>query len=467
MEMCKDKSIPNQFNLPFFKSKITARSAKFTKFVTTKQNRKLLIKEFDNLNPKDFLLFKVQVGSKDYAMKVSVLIHKNHANLGLMLVKNFWKSDHKLFETNIWSLDNPLHPKRQVHVDPKERCTLIFGIDYYGELKMSVLRMAMEICRKDRNGIGLHAGSKLYVLRQGQRGVLVFGLSGTGKTTLCCHRHENTLKSDENTIVFQDDINFINPDGIAYGAEKGFYVKCDQCPEHQSLTKAVKTKGTIIENVGTDLHGNIDWKNFEHTRNTRAVISRESLDGGNNGGNIDLGKVDVVIFNTRRPEVPPIGKLMSHWQKSAFYALGESVITSAEDPTRAGEAKRQIGFDPFIIDNPAININRFAEIVKNNNIEAYVVNTGYIGNEENNITVDMTLNCIEQMLRGNIEWKLDKDAGYLIPKTVPNFENYQSFEPRNYYGPAKYTKLMDKLRKERKKYLKNIKGIDDRVAVFV
>lgn len=466
LELCKDRSIPNQYNLPFFKSKITARSAQFTEIVKDRIDSDRVSDIVHTFNPDNFLLFKIKVGSKDYSFLATVIIHKDHANLGLMLCKNFWPSDHKLFETKIWSLDHPLHPNRQVYVDPVDRSTLILGIDYYGELKMSVLRMAMEISRRDKGDIGLHAGSKLYVLHQGSRGVLIFGLSGTGKTSLCCHLHDKTLEESEKTIVMQDDINFLTKDGLAYGSEKSFYVKCDQCPEHKTITKAVMSKGTVLENVGvTD--GKIDWKNFEHTRNTRAIVLIDTLEGTDFFGRVDLGKVDVIIYNTRRPELPPIGKLINHWQVAGYYALGESVITSAEDPSRVGESKRQIGFDPFIISDPDVNINRIADIARENNIDAYVVNTGYVGDESNDITVDMTIRCIEQAMRGKIKWKFDKQIGYMIPESIPGIDDFDRFLPFNYYSAKEYKTRMKNLREERRKYLKGIKGIDDTISIYI
>ena len=59
---------------------------------------------------------------------------------------------------------------------------------------MSLLRMGMEILRDKHQGLGLHAGSKHIFLKVKQKlrkfGMLIFGLSGTGKTTLICHDHE-------------------------------------------------------------------------------------------------------------------------------------------------------------------------------------------------------------------------------------------------------------------------------------
>ena len=462
--MAKTRSIENSFGNALFRSKITARSSKFTDLVDDYNRGDIIQGLLMSETAKDYLLVKVRVGSICQPFYATALIHRKHANLAWMLSENFWLSDHSIEDTQIWSFDNPLSTRREVWVDPEERCTIVLGIDYYGELKMSVLRMAMEIMKKDRRGLGLHAGSKLFLLQQGSRGVLVFGLSGTGKTTIVCHDHHDSLKETERIVMLQDDVNFLTEDCIAFGSENRFYVKCDQCPEHKSITAAVKCSDTIMENVATDVTGQVKFKYFDHTRNTRALINRRNLKGTSDS--VDLGKVDIIIFNTRRPEVPIISKLSTPEQIAAYYALGESIITSAEDPKRVGEPKRQIGFDPFIVDTPGENINRFCDIIKRSpGIEAYVVNTGYIETEKKDITVEVTVHVIEQALRNRIEWRYDPYLKVHVPTKIHGTSSkYLRFmTPSNAYGHTAYRQITDDLRASRLEYLSAIKGLDLRI----
>lgn len=460
----KPKIITNVHGLPLFKSNITSRSAAFTDLVDDDNRSKLEVETEDvikELNPDEFVLMKLKLGeSKDVLLRATYAIPKKYAHKALMMSRNFFRSDHKIEESDIYSLDVPFLNTRHVIVDPDERISYIFGIDYYGEAKMSLLRMGMEIMRRDKNGLGLHAGSKTFRLLNNkgeveEKGALIFGLSGTGKTTLTCHNHG--MKSPEGVTILQDDINFILPNGQSYGTEKGFYVKCDNCPEHKEITHAVLEKNSILENVALNKNRDFDWKNFEHTANTRAIIKRADLVG--TGNFIDLPNLNYILYNTRRPELPPIGRLTTPEQAAAYYGLGESIITSAEDPNKAGQSKRVVGFDPFIMGEYSLNINRMKEIIKNKNgIDCYVVNTGYVGDESNNITVGVTLACIEQAIRGKVEWQFDEDLGYEVPKTINGIE-WNKFNPRKYYGDAKYKELMKNLRNERKSYLSKFNGI--------
>ena len=80
---------------------------------------------------------------------------------------------------------------------PDEGLTIVLGIDYVGEVKMGFLRMAMWEAKK-AGMLSLHAGSKLLTAKQpdgstGNYGMLLFGLSGTGKTTHSCHDPSSLL----------------------------------------------------------------------------------------------------------------------------------------------------------------------------------------------------------------------------------------------------------------------------------
>ena len=469
-KMASHQNISNELGNPLFHTKISARSAAFTHVLTSEdeENKTVINQVFEHIKPENYVLMKLQIGQSDeIKLSCSFLVDKNKTNIPLMLQHNFFHraKDDKI-DADILTLYVPdffVNNERRVIVDPKERITYVLGIDYYGEAKMSLLRMAMEIMREDRDGLGLHAGSKVIKLKVDGKiknhGMLIYGLSGTGKTTLTCHNHN--LRDPEGVVILQDDINLITKDGKVYGTENGFYVKCDSFPEHKLLTKATTSKGNILENVFVNDDGTIDWKNFSISSNTRAVVSRKTIDG--TADYIDLPELNFILYNTRRSELPPIGRLVSPHQSAAYYGFGESIITSAEDASRAGEAKRVVGFDPFILGEHSKNINKMADIIaKVENLQTFVVNTGYVGDESINIGVEDTSYFLEAALRGEIEWELDEDLGYEIPKSVKG-KPLGKFSPRGYFGDEKYKELMKNLREERTAYLKQYEGIREEI----
>jgi phosphoenolpyruvate carboxykinase (ATP) len=148
--------------------------------------------------------------------------------------------------------------------------------------------------------------------------------------------------------VLQDDINILLPNGSALGSEANFYIKTDNVTKQQTLLWAARDRKALIENCWVDEDG-------RSTRQPRHNYNEgPSCPGGHTKhfGRIDLDRVDYLLFNMRRYDTPPIGRLTSAEQAAAYFMLGESTITSAEDPSRVGQAKRVVGFDPFIIDNP-------------------------------------------------------------------------------------------------------------------
>ena len=247
---------------------------------------------------------------------------------------------------------------RQILVFPDEGLTLVLGSDYYGEVKKGFLRMAMWFAKK-RGGLGLHAGAKSIKARDSSNklrdlGMIIFGLTATGKTTHTVHNHGLTGPG-EGVKVIQDDVVFLNPDGSALGSERGFYIKTEGLkPETQPLLyKAATSKDTILENIMVDYKGKMYFEDETLTGNGRGIIQRgdlgefmcESLNL------LPIAKLDrlMLAFITRRNTVMPIASKLSSEQAAAAFMLGESIESTGGDPKRAGESVRVVGTNPFII----------------------------------------------------------------------------------------------------------------------
>ena len=243
-------------------------------------------------------------------------------------------------------------------VVPEASITVVLGIDYVGEMKMGFLRQAMWRAKQERM-LSLHSGSKVFMARgkDGQvkrYGMLLFGLSGTGKSTHSCHNHG--LDGDgEGISILQDDIVFLREDGSALGTEQGFFLKTEGIrPENQPLIyDGLLAPGALFENVMLDYQGNVDFGDLSLGGNGRAVIPRTAL-GPDIPSDIDMPSLDnldglIIAFVTRRMTVLPIVSKLNAEQAAATFMLGESIETSAGDPARAGESVRVVGTNPFVI----------------------------------------------------------------------------------------------------------------------
>jgi phosphoenolpyruvate carboxykinase (ATP) len=460
--MAAHELVPNNQGSSLYVTRIRSRSAAFTEVVYDLDEALVALLEqvWGYLRWQQLIRVTARIGSADrQPIFTNMYVTRRYARIAQMFAMNFSVE----FDQDYADLVTVVVPEwhqRKVIVMPRLRTTYILGSDYYGETKMATLRMAMHLARETMNALGLHAGSKIVKVNTPrgleEKGVLVFGLSGTGKTTITTADHG--LVHPEGVEVLQDDINILLPNGRALGSEANFYIKTDNVTKQVPLLGAARERGALIENCWVDEDGEIDFDNHAITTNGRAIVPRVAIP--NTSKRIDLDRVDCLLFNMRRYELPPIGRLVSPEQAAAFFMLGESTITSAEDPSRVGQSKRVPGFDPFIMDNPHINGNRLLRIMRDNpGIICYVLNTGRIGGKDGaNMTPEVTFAAIRGAMGESIEWRYDDILGYEIPKAldIPGAENY---DPYKWYSREQYAEMIGALRRERKEYLVKFKGL--------
>lgn len=399
-------------------------------------------------------------------------ITKDFASIPYQWTSMTFEAEDKDEEPNFVSIYVPEWPEKIIFCHPLEKITYILGPDYFGECKKSFLRKAM-FDIKEKDGLGFHAGSKVIRVKNvGDElvdvGFILFGLSGTGKTTLTMHDHE--LVKPEMVMIRQDDVLLMNRQGYCYGTENGFYIKTEGLDESQRvLYEAAISPNAIFENVMVMEDGTIDFDNVELTSNGRGVILRKEVLGTDD--KIDLEKANKIIFITRRNDIiPPVARLTPE-QAAAYFMLGESIETSAGDPTKAGKSKREVGTNPFIMGPEAEEGNRLLEILKANpDMECYILNTGAVGARPGQggkkITIKISTGIMKEIARGSIKWEKDTDWGYEVPVAIPGVE-IEAYLPKNYYDPQAYQELVQKLREERRAWLEKYPTLMNEILMAI
>ncbi|MCK4237335.1 MAG: phosphoenolpyruvate carboxykinase (ATP), partial [Candidatus Krumholzibacteria bacterium] len=290
-------------------------------------------------------------------------------------------------------------PPVSILVDAVNRVTFVLGSDYFGEVKKGHLRMAMYIEKVkfkegSGGGLGVHAGGKVIKARDAvsgrleDRGALFFGLSGTGKTTLSVHHFWLDPDEGETVIIRQDDFFVLSNSGAAFGTEDNAYIKTEglESEGQPLLYEGATGPHTVLENVYVDPKTlKPDFFRYDHPFvpggqcfNGRGIVVRRELDFTDD--RIDLDRVDYIFFITRRENiVPPVVRLGLE-QAAAFFMLGESILTSAADPTKAGQSVREVGTNPFIVGSKGEEGHIFYDILKKNpHIQCFLFNTGGFG----------------------------------------------------------------------------------------
>ncbi len=368
---------------------------------------------------------------------------------------------------------------RQIIVFPEINLTIVLGTDYYGEIKKGFLRMAMYRAKVDKGYLGLHAGAKLVRVRDREGklktySVLLFGLSGTGKTTHSVHPWGLRPEEGERVWIVQDDFVALRPDGSAYGTEIGFFIKTDGLePESQPLIySSARKPSALLENVLVDWRGKVYFQDLTLTGNGRGIIQWRDL-GEWKSESINLpplSEIDglVFLFITRRSDILPMIQKLSPAQAAATFMLGESIETSAGDPTRAGQSVRVVGTNPFIVGPEEEEGNIFYQLLlglPQDKVQAYLMNTGKIGERGNDrgtpsykIKIKDNAAAIRAILKGTIKWKEEPHFRTLIPAHVPDLD-LSPFELFNYYTPGRAEELIQELLQERKEYMQKFPGL--------
>ncbi|MFC2172161.1 phosphoenolpyruvate carboxykinase (ATP) [Acidobacteriota bacterium] len=293
--------------------------------------------------------------------------------------------------------------RQQILTIPEHNFNIALGSDYMGEIKKGFLRQAMWWA--DEHGmLGLHAGSKIVTAydpvknRLKRIGVLMFGLTATGKSTWSCHQLGMDYGKGENTEVSQDDIVFLKNDGSALGSEVGYFVKTDVTHEMQeAMYNALMDKTALYENVHIDALGNPDFVDESLCGNGRAVIQMNKLKIHRGrrkhciaAKTINLPSLEnldelVFAFITRRNTIMPFAQRLTPEQGVLAYLWGESTHSFATRPEKAGDSVRIVGTDDFIIGSRARKTNRFFDIVMTlvdrfpGRVKFFQYNTGGVG----------------------------------------------------------------------------------------
>jgi phosphoenolpyruvate carboxykinase (ATP) len=471
-----------EFDNVVVKARVDSRSTRSTFIVDDSTNatkQTMTREEYDRIAAEqdayiaaaDMVVVDGYIGSDpDFRTRARLIIEAANANVAGMQKQLYypvgedydpaaWAADTTVIYTP--NLPAPGYPNdRVIAVDLRDNITRVLNSDYFGESKKGGLRMWNNIVYS-RGGLALHAGCKVIPLNGSPTGVLIVGLSGTGKTT-------TTFTTQLGSKPAQDDFIGLMPSGRVYTTENGCFAKTFGLdPRYEPAIYNATTKpDAYLENVSVDADGKVDFFDTSYTKNGRTTWPFSYIDPWP-GNELPLAEF-LLILNRNENIVPGVAKL-DRAQAAAYFMLGETTGTSAGGKDEEGKFLRVPGTNPFFPRDMADMGNRMLELLDSHELKVFVLNTGRVGGKDEavskKVTIPYSSAIVQAIVEETIEWVTDPDFGYQIAASLPGVDDPEILQPRKLYERQgrvdEYEAMVSRMKRERREYLGSFPGLDE------
>ncbi len=335
--------------------------------------------------------------------------------------KEYPEGDIFVFSDPDWT--HPDFPYGLTFFDPEHNCACILGMRYFGEHKKGTLTLAWGCAA--RNGFAsCHGGMKRYNLDNGKSfQVAVFGLSGSGKSTITHAKHNNKY----NITVLHDDAFVINmKDKYTIALEPAYFDKTADYPIGCDDNKYILTQqnaGAIMTSDGKVVSVTEDIRNG----NGRAVKSK--LWSPNRVDRINE-PIDAIFWLMKDPTIPPVLKLSGAALGSAMGATLATKRTTAERLAKGVDPNALVVepyANPFRVYPLSMDYTRFKDLIADG-VDCYILNTGeFMGTK---VQPKHTLGIIEAIVEGTANFHKWENFSDIEIMDIEGFD--ASFNNREY-----------------------------------
>ena len=259
--------------------------------------------------------------------------------------------------------------KTSVDLSFEERQMVILGTEYAGEMKKGVFTI-MNYLMPKQGLLSMHCSATADA--QQEHSSVLFGLSGTGKTT---------LSADPKRRLIGDDEHVWGDDGI-FNIEGGCYAKAiDLTPENEPDIFHALRFGSVLENVVFDDEGHhVDFHDTSITQNTRGAYPIEFIK--NAKVPCVAGHPTDIIFLTCDAfgVLPPVSKLTTEQAVYHFISGYTAKVAGTEMGVTEPSATFSACFGaPFLVWHPAKYAELLAEKMREHKVNVWLINTGWSG----------------------------------------------------------------------------------------
>ncbi len=317
---------------------------------------------------------------------------------------------------------------------------VILGTEYAGEMKKGVFTV-MNYLMPKRGVLSMHCSATA----DPKTGVssLLFGLSGTGKTT---------LSADPKRLLVGDDEHCWTDEGI-FNIEGGCYAKAINLSEESEpdIYHALHF-GSVLENTVLDREHHVDFKDTSITENTRGAYPIEFIHNAKIPCVADHPSDIIFLTCDAFGVFPPVAALTP--EQAMYHFM--SGYTAKVAGTEVGITEPQTTFSPcfggpFLVWHPAKYAALLAEKMKRHGARVWLVNTGWNGGAYGvgkRIRLTYTRAILDAIHNGTLaKSPREKDAvfGFEVVTECPNVPA-EILQPRNAWADkAAYDQTAKKL----------------------
>ncbi|MGH1502613.1 MAG: phosphoenolpyruvate carboxykinase (ATP) [Acidimicrobiales bacterium] len=340
---------------------------------------------------------------------------------------------------------------RAVIIDIENRVALVLGrADYCGVNKKTMFTL-MNFVLPAKGQLSMHCSAN--VGSDGDSAIL-FGLSGTGKTTLSADAHRLLIGDDEHVWTEGGVSNF----------EDGCYAKLIDLDKDNEpvIAAALSMKGTLIENVpslpgqamaDTDPQ-DLDLFDGSITENTRFAYPLACNPGVAEGAKGPHPETIVLLTADAFGVLPPVS-ILTPAEVMYHFVSG---FTSKLAGTEVGVTEPQATFSacfgsPFMSQKPSVYAKLLADRMEKHDTRCILLNTGWSGGaygEGERMSLKITRTLLDAALDGKLDdapTETQEQLGLTIPAQVEGVDD-NILNPRNTWGDAAaYDAAAAKLRK--------------------
>ncbi len=333
---------------------------------------------------------------------------------------------------------------------------VILGTEYAGEMKKGVFTV-MNYFMPKQGVLSMHCSSTEG--EDGQSSIL-FGLSGTGKTT---------LSADPKRKLIGDDEHCWSDNGI-FNIEGGCYAKVNNLSEaaEPDIYRAIRF-GSVLENVVYDpITRAVDYDDLSITQNTRGCYPIEFIPTAKLP--CITGHPKHVIFLTADAfgVLPPVSKLTPAQAMYHFISGYTAKVAGTEMGVKEPQATFSACFGaPFMVWHPGVYAKLLADKIQKHGASTWLVNTGWTGGafgDGKRISLKATRAIIDAIHSGALEsasYTTEPFFGLAVPDAVEGVPGEILKPQQTWRDPQAYAKLATDLAT---RFRANFKTFEDGVS---